>query len=107
MNPRDAVNARDAVLAQLDALIEATPPPPPGDEPDAVLDAFAAIARDRAEILAELATQEAQVAGDPQVRARHATIAARDRSWLDALGRAQQAVDTRLNALRRTRSYRR
>ena len=99
--------ARAAVIARLDALLAATPLPPHDDEPAAVLDAFEGMARVRAPLLAELADHAAGHADDPDVRERHVALCARDRSWLDALGRARDTVDARLLAVRRRQPCRR
>ena len=94
-----------AVLAKLDAMIAATPLPPAADDPDAVLDAFAVVARDRAALIDELAALAGPVSREPAVVERHALLSARDQTWMGALQRAQILVGERIGAVRRARAY--
>lgn len=96
----------DQVVALLDALLDATPPPPAGDDPAAVLDLFAVVARRRGELIGELMVLAPVVSHEPAVRERHAMLNARDEVWMAALGRAQGVAGERLGGMRRAaRAY--
>lgn len=96
----------DEVVARLDALLEATPPPPPFEtEPDDVIEAFTTVSRERARLIAELAVLAPAGCRDPRVLERHAVLVARDQAWMGALQRAQIIVGDRMTAVRRARAY--
>jgi hypothetical protein len=100
------VTAAERVVAQLDALLAATPAPRADAEPDELIDAHAAMAPARVQLIAELTALAAGVARDPRVRARYDVLAERDRAWVDALVRARAVVGDRMTAVRRARAYR-
>lgn len=100
------MTAADLVVAQLEALLSATPLPPADAEPDQLLADYAAIAATRDCLIAALAEVAAGAAGDPRVRAHYQELVQRDRAWTDALTRARLVVGERLTAVRRARAYR-
>jgi hypothetical protein len=96
----------ETVIGRLDALIEATPAPPPSDDPAAVIEAFTTIASARAAVLVDLAVSSQDVAHEPAVRERLAVLVARDEAWLSALQHAQTVVAERIGVNRRAaRAY--
>lgn len=96
----------DRVIAQLDAILAATPEPRLDAEADELIDAHAAMTAARGELIAALTTLAVGVAGDPRVRARYEEVAQRDQAWLAALGRARTVVGERMTSVRRARAYR-
>ncbi len=97
------MSGTDQHVARLFALLKATPMPPDDAEPDLVLSAFTAIAETREVILAELAGLAPMDRGDPRLLGHRDELVARDRAWLDALGRALLVVEQRIAAGRRAR----
>jgi len=99
------MTAADAVVAYLDELLAATPPPPDGDA-TALLEAFTAMTDRRAALLDELAAVAPGPGRDPRIVERHGALVAREQAWMGALGRAQIQIGDQLVAVRRTRAYR-
>ncbi len=98
-----AGSATDRLVARIEALLAATPVPPADADPDELLAMFTELASARADVLSELAVTAAGARRDERLARLHADLAASDRVWLDALGRALALVDQRLQAARRAR----
>lgn|GEM_PF-2211367 len=96
----------ERVLAQLEALIEATPLPRLEAEPDELIESFAAMMPIRTPLITALADTATGVEADTRIRKRCQDLALRDQAWGDALGRARNVVGDRLTAVRRARAYR-
>lgn len=84
------------MTSPLQALVDATPPPPESDDLDVLLAAMWEVHARRAAILAALVTPIALASAEDLQLA--ALIAERQTAWADALERARQALATqRLN----------
>lgn len=85
------------MTSPLQALVDATPPPPECDDLDALLAALWEVHARRAAILATLVTPIALMSAEDLQLA--ALIAERQTAWADALESARQALATqRLNS---------
>lgn len=97
------MTAADLVVAQLDAMLAATPAPPLDADPEELVETFAVIASARERLIAALTELGAGAGDDTRIRARSQTLILRDGAWTDALIRARLVVGDRLTAVRRAR----
>ncbi len=94
------------VVARLDALLAVSSGPPPANDPDQLLEAFSAMADERAPILTELVAIGHELSHEPAVRDRLTALVARDQAWIDALSGAQTLVGSRIGVVRKAaRAY--
>ncbi|MCX5742135.1 MAG: hypothetical protein NT062_06535 [Proteobacteria bacterium] len=86
-------------MSLIDQLLDATPAPPAGEDPETLLAAFAEVEAARATILAT-ATRE------PASTELRALLLAREAAWQQALVSAQAEVGGALIGTHRLRQYR-
>jgi hypothetical protein len=95
--------ASDVRMAVLDRMLEAMPPPPAGTgggvdlDADALLDAFDEMCRRYDEVVASLpASISMAKPRSPELEAKMAELAARQKAWATALSEARATVAARL-----------